>query len=333
MESTWAPDIITVSAERNAFSTPNHLSQTTGRAVAVVVTYNRKILLLQCINALLSQTISCDIVLVDNASTDGTVEALRESGLLANERLHFLSLKENLGGAAGFSRGLQYAMNKGWEWLWLMDDDAMPEPDALEKLCISGIAPSSVYGSVAVFHDNGQKKLCSPAGAVHRKNEGYIEYLDLLSPVEEVAGIPFLGFFIHRSMVERIGLPRDDFFIYWDDLEYSERVKKHGGKLMLVRDSVIVHPVPQITTFRYGPLKIAYRSLPPWKIYYEVRNKIITAKEYMGFSLWSKTLPGVIFRLVFSLCKEKNRAGYLKAFAKGISDGLVGRTEKRFLPP
>lgn len=253
--------------------------------------------------------------------------------MLNDRRIHYLPLAENIGGAGGFRVGLQYAVSKGWEWCWLMDDDAVPEPDALENLCRHALDPSCVYGSVAVFHENGRKKLCSPAEAVRRRTEGYLEYLDSLEPVEEVARIPFLGFLIHRSMVERIGFPREDFFIYWDDLEYSERVKRHGGKLFLVRDSIIVHPVPQITTFRFLNMQVAYRSLPPWKIYYEVRNKIVTSKEYFGASLWSKTMPGIIFRLVLSLLKEKNPGGCLQAFVRAIRDGLTGRTGKRFLPP
>lgn len=300
---------------------------------SVIVTFNRKKLLLNCLDAIRNQTLPpvC-ILVVDNASTDGTREAIVEAGYFDQPDFTYLKLDENTGGAGGFHAGLKCSLREHDGWVWLMDDDAMPEREALEKLYLNAVDPANVYGSVAVFHAEGLKKLCSPAGAVHRKKEGYIEYHHLLNTVEEVAGIPFLGFFIHRSMVERIGLPREDFFIYWDDLEYSERVKRHGGKLALVRDSIIVHPVPQITTFRFLRMKVAYRSLPPWKIYYEVRNKIITAKEYLGVSLWTETLPGIIFRLSLSLLKEKGRISYLRAFLKGISDGMTGRTGKRFLP-
>jgi GT2 family glycosyltransferase len=97
---------------------------------AVVVTYNRRALLEQCLDALRAQTRPPDrILVVDNASTDGTAEWVR-----GQDDVVALLLDENVGGAGGFHAGMRLAHAGGADWLWLMDDDTIPRPDALERL-------------------------------------------------------------------------------------------------------------------------------------------------------------------------------------------------------
>ena len=96
---------------------------------AVVVTYNRLELLRQCVEALRTQTSSCDILIVDNASTDGT-----DQWLASQPDLHYRNTGSNLGGAGGFNFGMRWAVEAGYDYVWVMDDDTLPQPDALEKL-------------------------------------------------------------------------------------------------------------------------------------------------------------------------------------------------------
>ena len=102
------------------------------RVTAVVVTWNRKALLLECLECLRRQTAKADILVVDNASTDGTGEALRpmiEAGEIA-----YVNTGKNLGGAGGFQFGVKAAVEAGCDYVWIMDDDSMPTPTALEAL-------------------------------------------------------------------------------------------------------------------------------------------------------------------------------------------------------
>ena len=99
---------------------------------AVVVTYNRLELLKQNIDKLLAQTCPCDILLVDNASTDGTGEAMR--ALEQTGKIQYRNTGANLGGAGGFNFGMRWAVEAGYRYVWVMDDDCLPKPDALEKL-------------------------------------------------------------------------------------------------------------------------------------------------------------------------------------------------------
>ena len=80
-------------------------------------------------------------------------------------------------------------------------------------------------------------------------------------------------------------------------------------------------------------LKIAYRGFSSFKSYYEVRNKILTAKKYYGTRLWTQTLPGILFRAVAGIFKEKNFSLVLATHAKAIMDGLAGTSGKTILPP
>ena len=111
---------------------------------AVVVTYNRLPLLRRCLAALQGQTAQgLRVLVVDNASADGTAEYLKT---LAMSGLVCRILTENLGGAGGFAYGMQAAAKLGCKAVWLMDDDTLPEPQALEALLAADAAMDGAYG-------------------------------------------------------------------------------------------------------------------------------------------------------------------------------------------
>ena len=102
---------------------------------AVIVTYNRKELLAECILALLNQTHPLNkIFVIDNASTDGTYIMLERKGFLNNSKISYHALPENMGSSGGFAEGIKKAHEEGFDWIWIMDDDSEPAPNALELL-------------------------------------------------------------------------------------------------------------------------------------------------------------------------------------------------------
>ena len=103
------------------------------KILAVVVTYNRKELLCECLDALLHQECSfLDILIVDNASTDGTHEYIEK--YLKDKRVIYENTGSNIGGAGGFNYGMKLGVKLGYDYIWLMDDDTIVKKDSLTKL-------------------------------------------------------------------------------------------------------------------------------------------------------------------------------------------------------
>jgi GT2 family glycosyltransferase len=298
----------------------------------IVVTHNRKELLVKCIDALFSQTHPCYVIVVDNASRDGTKAYLEERGFLDDDRIHYLALTKNLGGAGGFHCGLKYAMSQRWEWFWLMDDDAKPDPLALKNLLCHAEDPNTVYSSVAMSIENGKEQLCWTKKVMDNGRLTPINDYEELQDVHEVQNAAFLGFLIHRDMVQTIGLPDSTFFICRDDYEYCERAKKSGARFILVKNSVIIHPVKGIRRTRLVGMDIWYRDMPPWKTYYDIRNRIFVVKAHYPALLWRRTIPGLIIQFFCNLFDEKDKIRLMFAYAAGVMDGLSNKRGPRFLP-
>ena len=137
------------------------------KVAAIVVTYNRKKLLLENIKALLAQTYrDLDILIIDNCSTDGTKDAIQE--YIKNKSIIYVNTGSNLGGAGGFQYGIKYASKNNYDNVWVMDDDGMPTPTALEELMKADKYLKGNYGylsSKTLWKDG---KICTMN--VQRKN-------------------------------------------------------------------------------------------------------------------------------------------------------------------
>lgn len=211
------------------------------RIATIIVTFNRLNLLKECVEGILRQTESVDaIYIVNNASTDGTslfIEDLAKK----TSNINVLTLPFNIGGAGGFHAGLTAAVRDKYDWYWLMDDDAEPEPDALEKLTAwienddSIVAVTSAVvdtdGGIQNEHQGfvGEKFCINPASiALHRRPRFQIDYFSFVGPL------------LRHSAVERVGLPLAKYFIWHDDKEYSLRLSKIG-RLFCIPSSRLIH--------------------------------------------------------------------------------------------
>ena len=297
---------------------------------AIVVTFNRKVLLMQCLQALLAQSAPLwRIVIIDNASTDGTEAALGESGLLAQPIVHYARLPENIGGAGGFAHGMQLAMAAGAEWFWLLDDDAMAEPGALAALLGVAPQPEHVYGSSAVFRQGDHRMMCWPTVITAYNGDWPVVIRNhaLLPNVTQVMMLPFIGFFISRSIVARIGFPEAAFFLYADDVDYCHRARQAGAEVRLVRDSVFFHPRPGDFVLHMAGYRVFCRRMAPERRYYDTRNRIWIARRHQRRYLFTTLLPSLLFRAIVTLIAEKNTRAQLAAMLHGFKDGLLGRHE------
>ena len=194
-----------------------------GSVAAVVVTYNRQDYLAELLPTLLAQTRPLDaIYVVDNASTDGTEEFLKEE-YHDQPVVHVLRLDTNSGGSGGFYAGVRQAFLDGHDWFWLMDDDVTALPDGLEGLLRLGgdAGAGCIHGRRIDFH--GAPFFWQP-----RMNERLgipLPYLrDPFAEGNKVfqtnSGV-FEGMLVNRDVVSRIGPPDPRFFITWDDAVYG----------------------------------------------------------------------------------------------------------------
>jgi len=191
------------------------------RTAAVVVTYNRRELLKNCIACLLSQrSAACDVLVVDNASSDGTGDVVRS---LTDARVFYRNTGANLGGAGGFNFGMRWAVESGYDLVWVMDDDCLPKPDALQKLLAADKILAGKYGflsSVVLWTDGGE---CRMNRQKIRKK--YYERAELLKyGLIEVEQATFVSLLFPSEVIRRAGLPVREFFIWGDDIEYTRRL-------------------------------------------------------------------------------------------------------------
>ncbi|MGZ4496941.1 MAG: glycosyltransferase family 2 protein [Nocardioides sp.] len=300
------------------------------RIAAVVVTFNR-LGLLQRLVARLREVPGLDEVLVvDNASTDGTGEwlaTLPDAGTPVLVR----TLAENRGGAGGFHDGLGWAMERGAELAWLMDDDGLPDAGSLATLLEHRDA-FDFWGPVVVDEADPTRlvfpiRLPGGTRVVHAMADVSAAARD--GVIRDVV-IPFNGVLVTRDLVERIGLPREEFFIWGDDHEYRLRAERAGGRVATVVEAQVRHPsvgelgTPMMfgrTTYNHSPSDL--------KHYCMARNNLLNLREYRG---WPHALMFVAKTLWFYTLTRPSAARVrlsLRAMYAGLRGDFTGH--RRFL--
>lgn len=310
------------------------------RIVAVVVTYNRKELLLECLRALARQTHPLErVVLVDNASTDGTVEDVERSGIADRLRLELVQLRRNGGGSEGFHYGVREALQRPSDWIWLMDDDCEPRDDALERLLAGETAadPATVALAPAVR---------DPEGRVLPMHRGHITSRPFRAPMCALRQhdygrtraacdfSSFVGPLFRTEAVRRAGPPLREAFIRFEDLEYSARMRPLG-RMWLVPDSVVVHKeaVPVTGTdlrTLWRDFSIPSRFDDQWKNVYGLRNVVFAGRRH-GFVTWSIVLSYVLVQVARTIAFDERKLRTSFLIAMYAYDGWQGRF--RNVPP
>lgn len=313
------------------------------RILGHIHTFNDEEIIDRALSALLEQTYPVGhIVVVDNASTDQTLA--RPFPDLVTVIRH----PENRGTSGAVITGMQYALSGGFDWIYLLDADSLPRPDALERLVtllqslprelrdriwrLSSLpleAPRKVPRHGIVFTPRGCK-MAAPAS-------------DQL--VYECDGTIWSGSLYRLSAVRAVGLPNADYVLDWGEYEYGYSGKQAGYRAFMHQASILDHSVgndePSTRTIGLGPfsLEIRKRRLPPFRLYYIFRNCLyfwlhVYHKghliRYLRQPSGSPNLPYLVRYLIRIMVLSDNRRIELTACLRGAWDGLRKRLDRRY---
>lgn len=296
------------------------------KTTALIVTFNRLDKLKKCIDATCSQPFT-HIVVVDNASTDGTHSWLNS---VDDPRVIILTQKINNGGAGGFKAGCKYICETlNTDWVFMFDDDAYPESNLLVRFDMID-EKDNVHAYASLVRDNEDNicKMNLPFKLVPGKFIDALNYIrspekfvpDVTQPCR-VATVSFVGAIIRIDVLAaNIDSIRDDLFLYYDDLYF-------GYQLFIKQYNIIFEPSLRFT---HDISHQGKRILPEWKIYYLVRNLILSkfifphSQPYGNFAISIRIVKYLLLTFI-----QPMRKLYLHYLIKGIMDGISYKTGMR----
>lgn len=295
------------------------------KILALVVTYNRLELLERCLNHLRGQSVLPDILIINNSSTDGTTEFLKEN-------LIDHITQENSGSAGGWARGLSEGWSRGYQYIWMMDDDGFPDTKALEVLlnktdentiCISSLvvkenAREELVFGMPLMNKKGLPVIFSRKRKYYTRKE--IPSIDRKYPHAHL----FNGALINLEKVKSVGNIDMGYFMYGDEVEFFYRMKQ-SGEISTALDALHYHP------------DVSKRSIDKKKVYYFIRNTIILNHLY-----FNRPMTRDMLTIIIALYRIMRRNGlgqmlsYLfsgnrKFFYPALSDGYKKKKINRFV--
>lgn len=302
------------------------------KVAAVVVTYNRKAQLLDCLNALRAQNESLQsILIIDNCSTDQTEKLLFDQGYIdqippveqtdkitlesyipysstdsskfgednIGLQVLYIRLPKNTGGAGGFYEGVKLGHELGFDWLWLMDDDGVAEADALKQLLLKRDKAHFLNAMVIdiVHHDQLSFGLRLGDAVEGSKSREVIENGALDGLIYGQAN-PFNGTLISKELIAQIGYPKKEMFIWGDEVDYQQRASKSGLGVATVTKAVHYHPQAIAKKLKLPIFneEITWSGIP-FKDYCNIRNTAYIHKQYFPKSVFTTITKYLIYFL------------------------------------
>ena len=248
------------------------------KIAAIIVTYNRKELLKNCINAILNQSfLPTTLYIIDNASTDGTDTFFTSANDLS-PIIQYIRLDENGGGAQGFYYGLKTAHEtNSYDAYWVMDDDGQPDKFCLENLI--SYLPQYDYLAPLVLDIDNKNQLAF-------NYKGSFDFKDVVNKATNNVfkdwACPFNGILYSKKLVEKIGYPKKEMFIWGDEANYHMRAKVEGLIPHMIIDALHYHPKEKTLLYKSLTKKIIFVD-NKLKTYCYHRNTIYNNKNSWKF--------------------------------------------------
>ncbi len=217
------------------------------KAVAIIIcNYNKRDYILQCIKSVMDLSFqNYALYIVDNASTDGSTQAIEE---VYGEKVNLIRNQENLGGSGGFNTGIRAVLNKGYKYIYLLDNDVILDRQALTELYnyMEEQKDVGVVGSLLYSMDNPEE--IQEMGAeidwdnfyIKPKYKGNLEN-EAIPLALECDYVPACSMLVRSEAIKKAGLMDEGNFIYWDDIEWGYRIKQHGYRVVAYAKSKVWH--------------------------------------------------------------------------------------------
>jgi GT2 family glycosyltransferase len=334
--------------------------------VVTVTYGDRFHLLKQVVDAALKEGACKVIVVDNNSEPESREKLREYERELGNQKIKVLYLDDNYGSAGGFKRGLEEAYNDpDCEFIWLLDDDNKPMEGALnvlldfwksleeenkeERIALlsyrfkqaQGLKKSIIYNKPELVIGLKNSFLEFHIKELPKKILRYlkIRFLEKNNISKEegngfeedcrfgsVPSASYGGFFIHKNIINEIGYPNENFYLYVDDLEWTYRIIKNRGKIYLILNST-VNDLELSWNFLKESKKTRSSIISkgnPFRVYYTVRNKVYFEINNLVNSKIIYWINIFMYVLLISLSSTKN----LKIIIKAIKDGYKGRLGK-----
>jgi len=316
------------------------------KTTAIIVTYgNRYNFVEQVIKRLFTFDLQ-SIIVVNNHSE---VESVEQLELLASkiEYLKIINLDRNTGAGFGFNQGIKKVLNDGEsDFIWLLDDDNLPEPDSFEilqkrwvefstgchhgKLILSPLRsdrknyidavekndPQSIIGENNIFRSFHIKKYFPfIKKKIYDKNRIY----------GEISAVPYGGMFFHKNVIYENGFLDDRYFIYCDDFDFCCRFKNNGGKIILLLETIIID-IEKSWNAQGRAIKYIACGESAFRIYYSIRNRVFLEKKNLVTSWAMYYLNMFIYSAIVTLLALSKLKFYnIKTYYTAIYHGLSGK--------
>jgi rhamnopyranosyl-N-acetylglucosaminyl-diphospho-decaprenol beta-1,3/1,4-galactofuranosyltransferase len=281
---------------------------------AVVPAYQRAAELTRCVDRLLAEVGVNRVYVVNNGPAAVT---------FTDSRISTLTPGRNLGVGGGYAAGMKHAIKEGYEWIWLLDDDAWPAAGALSHMLRAAEACSPSPAAVVPAVRDEQGNLSLPAA--RRSNRWLLRFSQVLSIDDradcEIAIAAWAGLLVKAEAVMSVGLPDAQMFIDGDDTEFTYRLGR-AGPILLAPHAIVWHPQPA------GGSNV----LPLWRSYYDIRNTIVFVIRHQERRwLWPVELARLWVSQLMRIARHarKDRVERVRILIRASADGLSGRSGQR----
>lgn len=294
------------------------------KVFVIVLNWNGKEDTLDCLQSLRSTAYdNYTVVLVDNGSEDDSVAAVREKF----PEVELVLTGKNLGFAGGNNVGIEYAIKAGADYIFLINNDTTVHPDYLKELVLVAESDAKIgaVGSKIYYHGEPERIWFAGGKINWLKNKGEHIGLDEIDKgqfddIKEVGYLTGCALLVKREVVEKVGVLEDDYFLYYEDADYSLRIRNAGYKTMYAPKSKIYHKVSRSTK----PGSASY-------VYYHVRNGLVNARRngdiFVKIAIYIFALLLSVKQLVKIIFFPKKRA-WAFAVLRGEKDFLRGKMGK-----